>query len=221
MTGFRLIAGLSIAAILTGLAYDLRRRFPTWKAAGDFLRRELSDSRRVKREGEAGGLGYVRRIVTITTGVLVLVLAVTGFLPVLFFGGHLSGSLLVIHVTAAPVFALALSALALLWAHRLRFDGTDWRTVEGAARWQFPPRDALVRFAVKAGFWTLLLLSLPLMLTVILGLFPLFGTDGEALLIRLHGYSALLLMTAALLEVYLIIACIGHSNEQPLKGQNP
>ena len=106
-------------------------------------------------------------------------------------------------------------------SRRLGFDGADWRTVEGAARWQFPPREALVRFAVKVGFWTLLLLSLPLMLTVILGLFPLFGTDGEALLIRLHGYSALLLMTTALLELYMIIACIGHSTEQPLKGQNP
>jgi hypothetical protein len=141
-------------------------------------------------------------------------------LPVLVLGSHLSGMLLVIHVTMAPVFGIALSALALLWAHRLRFDEVDWRIVEGVGRRSFPGGDALVRFSLKVGFWIALILSLPLMLTVILGLFPLYGTDGEALLIRLHGYSALLLMITALGELYLIIAYIGHSTEQPLKEQN-
>jgi hypothetical protein len=202
------------------MAYDLHRRFTTWKAVGDFLHRQVRTSRRGKREGNAGRLDNLRRNVTITTSALLLILAVTGFLPVLFLGGHLSGILLVIHVTMAPVFAIALSALALLWAHRLRFDETDWRIVEGAGRWEFPGKETLVRFALKVGFWTVLPLSLPLMLTVILGLFPLFGTDGEALLIRLHGYSALLLMITALSELYLIIAYIEHSTEQPLKEQN-
>jgi len=63
-------------------------------------------------------------------------------------------------------------------------------------------------FALKAGFWIILWLSLPLLLSIILGLFPFFGTEGEALLIRLHGYSGLLFLIAALAEVYLIIAYI-------------
>ena len=128
--------------------------------------------------------------------------------------------LLVIHVTIAPVFGIALSALALLWAHRLRFDEADWRILEGVGRRKSPGKDALVRIALKVGFWSALLLSLPLMLTVILGLFPLYGTDGEALLIRLHGYSALLLMITALGELYLITAYNEHSTEQLMKEQN-
>ena len=77
----------------------------------------------------------------------------------------------------------------------------------------------LVRFALKVGFWMVLLLSLPLMLTVILGLFPLFGTDGESLLIRLHGYSALLLLITALGELYVIITYVEHTTKQTFKEQ--
>jgi hypothetical protein len=224
MTVFRIIAGFSLAALLLGMAYDFRRRLKTWKAAGDLLRRRIRIPREGRRGGKAGKLDNVRRIVTIVSSALLLSLAVTGFLPVLFLGSHLSGMLLVIHVTLAPFFGIALSALALLWAHRLRFDEADWRILEGAGRRKFPGNDALARFALKVGFWSALLLSLPLMLTVILGLFPLYGTDGEALLIRLHGYSALLLMMTALGELYLIIGLIiaygEHSTEQLMKEQN-
>jgi hypothetical protein len=217
MSVFRLIAILLIAALIAGIGYDLRRRMKSWKAAGNFLRLRFRDSRHGK--GNTGGLDNLRRIVTIVSTALFLILAFTGFFPALLLGSHLSGVLLVAHVTTAPLFALSLSALALLWAHRLRFDEMDWRTAEGFGRREFPGKDALVRFAVKVGFWVVLLLSLPLMLTVILGLFPLFGTEGEALLIRLHGYSALLLMITALGEIYVIVTYVEHTTKQPFKEQ--
>ena len=209
MPVFRIIAGLSIVALIAGMAYDLRRRMKSWKAAGDFLRRQFWNSRH--GSGTGGGLARVRRTVAIVSSGLFLILALTGFLPVLFLGIHLSGMLLVIHVTVAPLFAISLSALALLWAHRLRFDESDWQIALGSRGWKSHGSDALLRFALKVGFWLILPLSLPLMLTVILSLFPLFGTGGESLLIRLHGYSALLLMMSALGELYLIIAYIEHT----------
>ena len=215
MSVFRLIAILLIAALIAGIGYDLRRRMKSWKAAGDFLIRQIGDSWHGR--GNTGGLPRVRRIVTIVSAGLFLILALTGFLPVVFLGIHLSGVLLVIHVTVAPLFAISLSALALLWAHRLRFDESDWQIALSTGRWESRRKEALVRFALKVGFWLVLLLSLPLLLTVILSLFPLFGTGGETLLIRLHGYSALLLMITALGELYLIIAHMEHTMEQPLK----
>jgi hypothetical protein len=220
MTVFRIIAGLSIAVLLLGMAYDIHRRLKTWRAAGNLLHRRIRATREGGRGGKSGRLENVRRIVTIVSSALLFCLAVTGFLPVLLLGSHVSGVLLVIHVTIAPVFGISLSALALLWAHRLRFDEADWRILEGVGRRKSPGKDALVRIALKVGFWSALLLSLPLMLTVILGLFPLYGTDGEALLIRLHGYSALLLMITALGELYLITAYNEHSTEQLMKEQN-
>ncbi len=217
MSVFRIIATLLIAALIAGIAYDLRRRTKSWKAAGNSLLRQLGDSRHGM--GTTGGLDNLRRIVTMVSTALFLILAITGFLPALLLGSHLSGILLVAHVTTAPLFAISLSVLALLWAHRLRFDEMDWRTAEDFGRREFPGKDVLVRFALKVGFWMVLLLSLPLMLTVILGLFPLFGTDGESLLIRLHGYSALLLLITALGELYVIITYVEHTTKQTFKEQ--
>jgi hypothetical protein len=219
MTAFRFIAGIVIAALLAGIGYDLRRRMKSWNAAGEFLSRRFRDIRHGRET--AGALSRARNIVAIVSGGLLLILALSGFLPVVFLGIHLSGVLLVIHVTAAPLFAIALSALALLHAHRLRFDESDLQFALGSGERDSHGKDALVRFALKAGFWLILTLSLPLMLTVILGLFPLFGTGGETMLIRLHGYSALLLLVSALGELYLIGAYMEHTTEQPLKEQNP
>jgi hypothetical protein len=220
MTAFRIIAGLCTVALLAAMVYDLRRISGSWKAAWEFLRLKVRGSLS-NPGGKLTGLGNIRRIAAILSSLLFLILALTGFPPVLLFGSHLSGLLLVIHVTVAPLFALALSALAFLWADRLRFDESDWRVVERALRREPHPKDVLLRFAFKLGFWIVLTLSLPLMLSIILGLFPLFGTDGEALLIRFHGYSALLLMIAALAEIYLIIAYIEHETENTLKEQKP
>ena len=220
MTVFRFLTGLTVAVLIAGMGLRLRTRLGSWKAVREFLPEEIRNSRQRGKRREAGTLEDVRRIATLTAGMLFLVLALTGFSPVLFLGSHLSGIMLVIHVTVAPLFAIALSACALLWAHRLRFNDRDWQIVEGFGIRVSPVTGALVRFALKAGFWIILSLSLPLMVTVILGLFPLFGTDGEAMLIRLHGYSALLLLIAALCEVYVITAYSEHTTEQPSKEKN-
>jgi hypothetical protein len=58
-----------------------------------------------------------------------------------------------------------------------------------------------------------LVLSLPLMGTIILGLFPLFGTEGGMFLIRAHGYSAILLLVAALVEIHLTIVYVQRTTE--------
>jgi len=43
------------------------------------------------------------------------------------------------------------------------------------------------------------------MLSIILSLYPLFGTEGETTLIGLHGYSALALVAVTLLHSYILI----------------
>jgi len=219
MTVFRILTGLAVAGLIAATAFDLRSRAKSWNSAGEYLLRRTRESLRAQGEGILGGLDAARRTAIVASFGLLLLLAMTGFLPVLLLGTHLSGLMLVIHVTAAPFFAVALSASALLWAHRLRFNELDWQAVEGFAGGESPRKEALLRLGVKAGFWIVLSLSLPLMLTIILGLFPLFGTEGETLLIRLHGYSALLLMITALSEFYAIIACGEHTTEQQMKEQ--
>jgi hypothetical protein len=150
-----------------------------------------------------------------------LLLALTGFLPVLILGKHLSGVFLIIHVTAAPIFALCLSALALLWAHRLRFDEEDWHFVLDPAHRARAGTDRRIRLALKVGFWLVLLFSLPLMGSIILSLFPLFGTEGETMLTRVHAYSALLLLVASILEIHLTIAYVQQISDQPEEEGRP
>jgi len=225
MTVFRILSGLAIAALLGAIAYDLRRCGERWSGPGRFLRQEAKravlDWRGRKNTGTAGTLDLLRRIVYGVSAASFLVLALTGFAPILILGDHLSGVLLIIHVTIAPIFALFLSALALLWAHRLRFNEGDWRFVQGQGNRRPFRKEMFLRFALKVGFWLVLFFSLPLLLTVILGFFPLFGTEGEALLIRWHGYSALLLMLVALTEIHLTIVYVHHSTEHPVKEVAP
>jgi cytochrome b subunit of formate dehydrogenase len=214
MTLFRIVSGLVTVTLLSAIAYDLRRRRKSWIEVRQFLRGQFKKALHGRQERR---LDYLRRIVYGMSAIFFVLLGVTGFAPVLLFGDHLSGVLLIIHVTIAPLFALSLSALALLWAHRLRFEEPDWRFVLGLGRRKPPEAALLVRLALKVGFWLALCFSLPLMLTIILGLFPLFGTEGETALTRLHGYSALLLMTVALIEIHLTIAYVQHSTDHPVK----
>ena len=216
MTLFRIVAGLVIAALLGGIVLHLRRR-RGWHGVRQFLREQARVTAHLWRErkdlGTGSTLDNFRRIAYGLSFMLFVLLALTGFFQVLLFGEHLSGLLLIVHVTVAPLFALALSALALVWAHRLRFDEEDWRFVLSPEHRRDSGWDRRTRLALKIGFWMVLVLSLPLMGTIILGLFPLFGTEGEMFLIRAHGYSALLLLVAALVEMHLTIVYVQRTTE--------
>ena len=219
MTIFRIISGMALLILVGAFAFDLKRRLRSWKAVAGFLRGEMKYFSLVSRQravlSSGRTIAIVRKMVYAFAVFCFFILAGTGFAPILFSGEHLAGILLVIHVTVAPFFALSLSAAALLWAHSLRFDQEDWRVVRHLGDPGL--REKRVRSASKVGFWLILLLSLPLMLTVILELFPLFGTEGEAFLIRLHGYSALLLMLVALSHLYLTIAYAQHPTDHFVK----
>jgi hypothetical protein len=217
MTVFRVISGLAIVALLVAIGYDLRRLGKSWNGIRQVVRDQARNAvaawSQRKNAGRVRTLDNLRRIVYGISAAFFVLLALTGFAPVLILGQHLSGVLLIFHVTVAPLFALSLSALALLWAHRLSFDDGDWLCLAAFWNRRSPRKEVLVRFALKVAFWLVLLFSLPLMLTVILGLFPLFGAEGEELLIRGHGYSALLLLLVVLAEIHLTIAYVHHSKE--------
>jgi hypothetical protein len=53
--------------------------------------------------------------------------------------------------------------------------------------------------------------------SIILGLFPIFGTGGQEALIRTHGYSALLIFVASVLAIHVTIAYVQHTSEQTSK----
>ncbi|MBP1654485.1 MAG: hypothetical protein H6Q28_1041 [Bacteroidetes bacterium] len=221
MTLFRLVAALVIAALVGAIIRDLRRGGRNWSGVWDFVKAQTRTALHLwgerKKLAPGSTLDNLRRMSYGLSAALLLVLALTGFLPVLLLGDHVSGTLLIIHVTAAPLFAICLSAFALLWAHRLRFDEADWHLVLNPAHRRSSTRSQRIRFALKAGFWLVLVISLPLMGSIILGLFPIFGTGGQEALIRTHGYSALLIFVAAVLAIHVTIAYVQHTSEQTSK----
>jgi hypothetical protein len=206
MTLFRILSVLLIAGLLSGMALPLRARLGSWGAVQSAFRRQVTGA--VHFVGEEGkprrgmALAELRRTVFLITLALALVLAASAFIPVVVLGDHPSGVLLIIHVTVAPFFALSLCLAALLWAERMRLRRTDWEAAKKLLRRQNWARGDLSATIRRLGFWVVLLVSLPLLLSIVLGMFPLFGTDGEEFLISVHGYSGLVLISTALVIFY-------------------
>jgi cytochrome b subunit of formate dehydrogenase len=151
--------------------------------------------------------GVLRKLVYLLALLCFVVLVITGFYPVLVHGEHLSGYLLMAHATFAPVLAGCLAVLALMWANRCRFHKSDWPWLEKPLRREATdePTGAKYQLGQKICFWLIIILALPVILSIVLGMFPLFGTQGQEFLLDLHRYSTLLLALTAVVHTYLII----------------
>ncbi len=141
------------------------------------------------------------------TLLLFVLLALTGFLPLLLFGQTLSGFPLILHVTVAPLFALGAVALTLLYAQRQTFNQTDWDYLRQLVRRKLTNKNifaAGLSFWKKATFWLLLVLTVPLFASVVLMMYPWFGTHGQHALLQWHRYSAFFMTLVLFLHLYLI-----------------
>jgi cytochrome b subunit of formate dehydrogenase len=152
-------------------------------------------------------LGKLKKLIYLLALLCFIVLAITGFYPAIVLGRHLSGYLLMLHVTFGGVFAACLAVLVLTWAYRYRFSEDDWPWLQSLVRREaknkfLPESSDLVR---KLAFWLVALLALPVMLSVVLSMFPLFGTAGQHLLANTHRYTALVFALVVIVYTYLIV----------------
>jgi cytochrome b subunit of formate dehydrogenase len=162
-------------------------------------------------------VGVLRKLVFLLAILCFAVLVVTGFTPKIFLGKSITGWWLMIHATAAPVFAACIAALAVLWADKNRLDKNYWPWLNRALLRQpkstTPPEKH--ELALKISFWAILVLSLPMILSAVLGTFPWFGTDGQRYLLQIHRYSTLLLSLFAI--IYLYLAALTEMNRTAAK----
>lgn len=138
---------------------------------------------------------------------LFIVLALTGFAPVLFFGAHMSGVMMILHVTVAPLFAVGAVALTLMYAQRQTFNQTDWDYFRQLVRRKLTNKNifaAGLSFWKKISFWLMLLLAVPLLASVVFMMYPWFGAEGQHALLQWHRYSALFISLVLILHLYLI-----------------
>jgi cytochrome b subunit of formate dehydrogenase len=152
-----------------------------------------------------------RKLVYLLALLCFVVLAITGFYPTLVSGEHISGYLLMIHATFAPIFAITLAILAVMWSGRCRFTTGDWPwfgklvqrlTLSKSIEQQVKSENCLGQ---KITFWLIIFLALPLILSIVFSMFPYFGTYWQELLLNIHRYTALAFALTAIVHTYLLI----------------
>ena len=163
-------------------------------------------------EQKLSPVGVLRKLVYLLALLCFVVLAVTGFYPTVILGEHISGYLLMVHATFAPVFAICLAILAVMWARNCRFNRSDWPWFQRIVQ-----RVTLVKSAgeeahressglgQKITFWLIIFLALPLGLSIILSMFALFGTYWQELLLGIHRYTALVFALMVIVHTYLFV----------------
>jgi len=163
-------------------------------------------------EQKLSPVGVLRKLVYLLALLCFVVLAVTGFYPTVILGEHISGYLLMVHATFAPVFAICLAVLAVMWARNCRFNRSDWPWFQRIVQ-----RVTLVKSAgeeahressslgQKITFWLIIFLALPLGLSIILSMFTLFGTYWQELLLGIHRYTALVFALVVIIHTYLLV----------------
>ncbi len=206
---FQIISIIVLAAIAVVLHRDAKRRFGSITTARQVIRTAVRDA--FTRTAATGSpwlprtLAGARKSAYLASFILADILAVTGFVQVIIDGAAPSGVLLLVHMIAAPLFALTLAAASLLWSHDQQVREADLPLLGQAVRTGTIYGAATLAAVGRTLYWLILVLALPLLLSIILSLFPFFGTDGETCLIAVHGYSALALVVAALLHGYICI----------------
>jgi len=152
-------------------------------------------------------VGVLRKLVYLLALLCFLVLLVTGFVPRLFLGKQIYGYWLMLHATAAPVFAACLAVLAVMWADNCRLNKNYWPWLQRILQRRtddigIPEKYELPR---KLAFWIIMFLALPVILSIVLSMFPLFGTYWQELLAQFHRYCALALALVAIVHTYLMV----------------
>lgn len=152
-------------------------------------------------------IGILRKLVYLLALLCFVVLAVTGFYPPLVLGKPLSGYLMMVHATAAPVFAGCVAVLAVMWTHNCRFDKNYWPWLQKLLQREPANTDTGEKFELtqKICFWLIIILALPLILSIVSSMFPIFGTHWQELLLNIHRYTALAFALVAIVHTYLII----------------
>jgi len=142
-------------------------------------------------------LNWWERLLYMATVLTVAVLAVTSFYCTLRFG-QMRGWWLFAHMCGAGALTAALPLLAITWAGTCRFG----REAAGNDQETFAPH---FFWMPKLLFWLFLVGGLGVVLTTLLSMLPLFGTDGMHVLLDLHRYAGLLAVVVLLMHVYCVL----------------
>ncbi|MBK8946234.1 MAG: hypothetical protein IPM32_13335 [Ignavibacteriae bacterium] len=180
--------GFSIVEIIQKFFSDFKNSI---KNIAEFKKKILSEK-----------IFIIKNILFLLTTSLFLVLAISAFIPSLIIGGNLTGIFLLIHATAAPFFALSLALVIILYSHQNKFEGKDLQNKIELSNLKSVKLNKIGY--QKLIFWLFTFFSLPTIISIIISMFPIFGTEGQNILLEIHRYSALVLFILLVLLIGLL-----------------
>ena len=197
---------LSIVIIIGSIIWLYRflnkNKFSFSKVVGGYfisIKQSFSSLKLLKSQTFIENLNLLKKVVYLFTIFLFILMAISAFIPLILFGDSLSGIFLLVHVSVAPLFSIFLAILIILFAHSNRFNKNDLVDSKEKKKFNFN------QFGyIKIIFWLIVLISIPTMISVILSMFPLFGTEGQLYLLEIHRYSTLILLLLVILHSGLI-----------------
>jgi len=213
---FRIIASTGFVVVFAGIACHYIASLPKRDDLfGKDRRSKILDILRIPvylltlllPEQKLNLIGVLRKLLYLLALLCFVILVVNGFYPSLILGRSVSGYWIMLQTTAGGVFTVCLAILAVIWAHNCRLDKNYWPWLQRLLQHRPANTTAPEKYELgqKICFWLIILLALPLILSIVLSMFPLFGTDGQKCLLQLHRYSALLLALVAIVYTYLLI----------------
>jgi len=152
-------------------------------------------------------VSVLRTLVYLVALLSFLVLLVTGFLPRLVLGRAMWGYLTMLHAIFSPVFVCCVTILAIMWAENCILNKNYLPWLNKLLNRQ--PKNSEIpskyEFVQKILFWVILILVLPLTISILLMMFPIFGPHGQEVLLEVHRYIALVVVFFGLLHTYLTV----------------
>lgn len=196
---FRVVTILLIASLLVYLFRKLKPHKITPKNVWQFCKKDFSENLVITWRNKTSS--FFKKIKSVTVhlcAALFIVLFITAFLPVVF-GYHMSGLFMMIHASTALLASICLVAFVFLFSNSNQLSLEELEKLVDDYR-QKKTFDSQIM--LKVLYWLIIAFILPAMLSIILMLYPLFGTDGLEFLADVHRWSVLLLTICVIFVQY-------------------
>jgi hypothetical protein len=202
---FRILSVLFIISSLLWLFnFAKKNNFSVLDVLNNFLsslNSIFSELKNIRSNSQSKNFILFKKFFYLFTLFIFLIMAVSSYLPAIFSTKSLSGIFLLIHVTAAPLFAISLTVAIILYANSNRFNKNDLLLEKSSILFSLN-----ISGLLKLIFWMIALFSVSAMLSIILNMFPLFGTEGQLYLLEMHRYSTLILLILVIFHIGLTTA---------------
>ncbi len=133
---------------------------------------------------------------------LTTLMVLSAMVPVIFVGSPLEGALLMVHITIAPFFLISLMITVLLLIEKQTFTLEDWVYIKNFFSGDKKKKTEGLKTWKKLLIWLFVASSVPAAASILLSMYPIFGTEGQEMLLIIHQYSVLILLLSGMVLFY-------------------